>query len=271
MANLPLKIDIKNEREFKQMLAKGFPDSTRFAVSNAATRIVFHGMERSEEQIRDDFILRGSFVVGKSPGKGAVKYEKAIPHHDLSKIVASWGSVDKAGSKDYGFMEKQEEGFVNENKPVPNPKESRRGGSQAGKVLKAVYLKGAVIRRLSDFGSAIGSATVARVVRLRNAFKQGFGLPGSNQFFAMDDGEYAPAWSGGLFQFSGVEPPRNDLFYPNMRRLFYDPKGKSGEKRRRARHWMEKSANKITQGEIEKLYTEEFNKQLERNIKKMAK
>jgi hypothetical protein len=56
-----------------------------------------------------------------------------------------------------------------------------------------------------------------------------------------------------------------------VRRLFYDPKGKSGEKRRRARHWMQKSANKITQGEIEKLYEEEFNKQLERNMKKIVR
>jgi hypothetical protein len=59
------------------------------------------------------------------------------------------------------------------------------------------------------------------------------------------------------------------MFHPNIVRVYYNPGGKSGEKKRRARKWMEKSQNKIKQSEIDLFYEQEFNKQLTRNIKNM--
>ena len=264
-----LSCTIKNKTETQQFFNETVPNSVRFAVANACTKVVFLGLERSERQIRDDFILRGGYVVGKSPGKGAIKYQKAIPHHDLSQISASWGSVDKMGSRDYSFMEDQEEGFANEKKPVPNPATIRRGGTKTGKVSKAYYLKNAQIKKLSELPGSGKNDKMTRVFKLSRAYRQGFGLPGSNQFFSFSDGEYAPGWSGGLFQFGQTAPPRDDLFYPNVKRLYYNPSGKSGEKRRRARKWMEKSQNTITQADLERLYFQEFDNQLARNMKNM--
>jgi len=263
-----LNARIINEKEAKQFFGKVLPDSVRYTIANTLTRAVYKGMEASEEQVRDDFFLRGSYVIGKTPGKGAIKYEKAIPSHDIKNIAARWGSVDKVGSRDYAFMEKQESGFENENKPVPNASQVRKGGSEKEKVKTDFYLKKAQIRKMSDFGGVSGNDKKARIIRMRAAYKAGYGKPGSNELFSFDDNEYNPGWEGGLFQFAGNEPPRDDLHYPNVRRLYYNPEGKSRTKKRRARHWMEKSGNTITQSDFDKIYAEEFNKQLARNLKK---
>lgn len=263
-----VNIDIVNKKEVEQLLKKGLPDSVRFAVAKTCTRVVFSGLEDSEDIIRDDFILRGGYVVSKSPGKGAIKYDKAIPHHDINKISATWGSVDKAGNKDYSFMEKQEIGFENEKKPVPNPKNARASSSEKRKVLRRAYLKNADIRHpRSLFTGLVGSTRQMLMIGLSRAYREGFGNFGSHQFFAFGDNEI-PGWEGGLFQFGQSEILADGMNRPNLVRLYYNPEGKNNSKKRRARHWMERSAAKITQAEIDKYYKEEFAKQLARNIKK---
>jgi|WetSurMetagenome_2_1015567.scaffolds.fasta_scaffold02367_18 hypothetical protein len=263
-------IKITNEKDAKDFFQKILPDSVRFSVANTCTRAVYSGMEASENEIRDDFILRGGYVVGKKPGRGAIKYDKAIPSHDIDKISARWGSVDKVGAKDYSFMQKQEEGFTNETKPVPDAATARSGGTEQGKVQRKNYINGADIKKLKDFASGLnGKSDIARrVIAMKRAYKQGYGLPGSSQFFSFDDDEYAAKWEGGLFQFGQNEPPRSGLRYPNVKRLYYNPEGKNKSKRRRAVRWMQKSKNKIKQTEIDKFYAEEMNKQLARQMKK---
>jgi hypothetical protein len=269
MADL-VNVKIVNKKEVDELLKRGLPNSVRFAVANTCSRVVFSGLKDSEGIIRDDFILRGGFVVGKSPGKGAVKYEKAIPHHDISKISATWGSVDKAGNKDYSFMEGQEEGFTNEKKPVPNPQNARAASSEKRKVLRRAYLKNADIRHpRSLFTGLVGSSRQMLMIGLSRAYREGFGAFGSNQFFGFGDNEI-PGWEGGLFQFGQSEILADGMKRPNLVRLYYNPEGKSGNKKRRARHWMQRSAAKITQTEIDTFYKEEFNKQLARNIKKFS-
>ena len=263
-------VKIINEKQTKTLFKKVLPNSMRYAIANTCTRVVYKGLQNSEAQIKSDFILRGAYVVGKRPGTGAVKYEKAIPHHNIDDISAKWGSVDKVGSKDYSFMEKQEEGFTNENKPVPDPKTIRIGKSEKKKVSKRYYLKGASIKKIRDFSSYGGSDKARRVIAMRNAYAQGFALPNSNQFFSFEDNDYAPGWEGGLFQFSGTEPPQSSLSYPNLRRMYYNPEGKNKSKRRRARKWMEQSKNKISQSEIDKFYSEEMSAQLSKQMQSIV-
>ena len=265
MATPDISIKIKNKKEVKKYLDSGLPNAVRFAVANTASRTVFLGLKKSEKQMDKDFILRNKLLVSSAPGKGALKFNRAIPHHDISKITASWGSPEKKGSADLGFLEDQEEGFTN-TAAVPAAV-SRTSKSIKKRVKKKNYFKNMQVMRSSRIGSS-KAQTIGGKVRhmLKEAFKMGFGLPGSNQFFYLKDDEYAPRWEAGFFQFSRSSTPGSQYKFPNIRRLFYT--GKKAEKRRRAKHWMERSKNKITQAEIEKLYNEEANKSFTKQLQK---
>ena len=263
MSKSGLTVKLLNEKQYKKTIEKDFPDFTRFAVANTASRVAYLGMELSEKQMKHDFNLRNKFLVGSSPGKGALKFNRAIPHHDLRKIESSWGSPEKAGSKDYSFLEDQEEGFKNES-AVPSDS-ARISKSYKKKLRKINYINKMRIKKLSD-GPLSGHNLAARVAFFTQSFKEGFGLPGSNQFFYLDDNEYAPGWSAGFYQFSRKVPPKSHLNYPNIRRLYYT--GKTTEKNRRAVRWMERSKNKITQNDIDKIYADEFKKAFTRQIKR---
>ena len=265
MATPNLSIKIKNKKEFKKYLSNGVPNAERFAVAGTASRIVFLGLKKSEKQMDKDFILRNKLVVGSTPGKGALKFNKAIPHHDINKITASWGSPEKKGSADISFLEDQEEGFTNK-APVPAAT-SRTSKTIKKRVKKKNYFKNMQVMRESRIGSSKAQTIGGRVRHmLKEAFKIGFGLPGSNQFFYLKDDEYSAGWEAGFFQFSRSAPPGSGYNFPNIRRLFYT--GKKAEKRRRARHWMEKSKNKITQSEIEKIYNQEADKSFTKQLQK---
>lgn len=259
MAKTPaLNVKIVNEKETKKFLTQDIPDYTRFAVANTASRVVFLGLEKSEAQFRRDFILRNKFIVGTAPGKGALKFTRAIPHHDISKITASWGSPEKRGSADLSFLEEQEEGFTH--KGVVPTEAARTSKSRAKRIRKANYMSKMAVRSLGV------NDLKTRVIFFKKAFKEGFGLPGSNQFFYMKDNQYAPGWSAGFYQFSRKTPPGKEFVYPNLRRIYYD--GPKVEKRRRAKKWMEKSKNTITQADIDRIYKDEFNKQFTRELKR---
>lgn len=263
MAKPGISVKIRDEKQVRETIGKDIPDFTRFAVANTGSRVAFLGLEKSEDHMRHIFNLRNKFIVSSAPGKGALKFNRAIPHHDLDKIVSSWGSPDKIGSRDYSFLEDQEEGFTNTG-AVPT-KQARIAKSEKKRIRRVNYMNKMTVMKLSDGPSATNKLG-ARIAFFKMAFSEGFGFPGSNQFFYIKDGEYLPGWSAGFYQFSRKNTPGPDFQYPNIRRLYYT--GSDVRKRRRATHWMQISKNKITQRDIEKIYEKEFNQAFTRGIKR---
>ena len=135
---MSVKATITNDREVKQMLQKDFPNYARFAIANTASRVAFLGLERSESQMRKDFTLRNRYLVSTRPGRGALQFNRAIPHHDINKISSSWGSPAKIGRKDYEFLEEQEDGFSHSG-PVPT-ESARISNAQKKRIRRISYL-----------------------------------------------------------------------------------------------------------------------------------
>ena len=260
-------IDLVNEKEIKQLLSKDFPNYARFAIANTASQVAYLGIKKSEAILKNDFTLRNKFIVSSKPGAGAIKYNKAIPHHNISKITSSWGSPEKVGTKDYSFLEDQEDGFINDS-PIPT-KDARVSKKNQKKIRRRNWFAGMSIMRTSKLGKSNATTDYGKVRHmLREGYNNGFGLPGSNQFFYMEDNEYLPGWSGGFFQFARKNTPaKNGLNYPTVRRIYYA--GDSTKKKRRAKRWMEQSANSFTQAEIEKIYKIEADKAFTKGITKM--
>ncbi len=263
MAKKPFNVSIKNETDTKKMFKQDFPNYARFAIANTASRVAFLGVEKAEDEMRKDFFLRNKFVVSTSPGKGAVKFNKAIPHHDISKIKSSWGSPEKAGSRDYSFLEEQEEGFTHEGM-IPIAENARTSKSEKKPIKRAA--RRYQLEVMSNRGFPGDTEQAKTRVFLKEAFKNGFGLPGSKQYFYLKKGDLNK-WSEGLYQFksSAITKPGNR--FPNVKQIYTN--NKNDNRRRKAKHWMENSKNKITQSEIERIYFEEARRSFTHQITKM--
>lgn len=243
------------------MFNKDWPNYVRFAVANTATRIVFLGLEKSEQQMRNDFTLRNKFLVSSRPGAGALKYNKAIPHHDISKITASWGSPEKRGQGDLEFLEEQEEGFLQKKF---TPATYARKGSNRGKTIRNNLRRRAIeIMDSRGFGGKNDEQTM--LFFLRQAYINGYGMPGSKQFMYIHNNEFGP-FREGLYQFKSRGIGGGNQF-PEIQAVYYK-KDKKGQ-RRAAVHWMEKSKNKITQADIDKAYIEEAKRSFTKQITRM--
>jgi len=257
---MEFKATIKNDSEIRQTLSRDFPNFARFAIANTASRVAFLGMEKSETEMRRDFTLRNKYVVSSKPGGGALKFNRAIPHHDIDKIESSWGSPSKQGRRDYEFLEEQEDGFKHSG-PVPTER-ARTAKNQRKKVRTAFLFRQMALRRPSDVGTVKANDPLAQTwAMLRNAYKDGYGLPGSNQFFYMRKSELPTGMTSGWFQFVSSSPKSGNTF-PKWKQIYYDGKNE----RRSATHWMENSKNKITQSDIEKFYKDEAAKAFTRGI-----
>ena len=97
--------------ELKKLFSKTVPNYVRFAVANTMTSMAYRGMGHSEKWIKRNWITRNKFVLGGGTGKGAIKYNRAKPSHDIGSIWSSQGSPANVGSKNYKFMADQEGGF----------------------------------------------------------------------------------------------------------------------------------------------------------------
>ncbi|MCK5600684.1 hypothetical protein KAR91_02375 [Candidatus Pacearchaeota archaeon] len=263
MAKQPFNVKIKDEKETKKIFSTDFPNYARFAIANTASRVAFLGVEKAEDEMRKDFFLRNKYIVGSKPGKGAVKFNRAIPHHDINKISSSWGSPEKQGRKDFTFLEEQEEGFTHSG-PVPTEK-ARISKNQKKRIKRANYLSRVQRRNPDDMAGLSALSGMAKTwAFLRASYKDGFGLPGSDQFFFLRHTQLPPGMTEGWFQFSSSNPKAGDSF-PRWKQVFYKKKSEN----RRAVHWMENSKNKITASEIDKIYTEEAARSFTKQITKM--
>lgn len=259
MNNNNFSARVVNEREFKRTLTRDFPDFTRFAVANTASRIAFLGLEKSETQLRQEFNLKNRFLVSGTPGKGVIQFNRAIPHHDLNKITSSWGTPYKRGSTDLDFMEDQETGFTHEGS---TPTLNARVGNNRNKVIKN-NLRRYHIELMDTRGVSGKDSKQKMLILLRQAYINSYGMPGSKQFIYIHKGEFG-RFREGMYQFKSKSITGLNSF-PQIKGIYYSD-GKN--KARKATHWMEDSKNKITQYDIDNIYLQEFNKAFTRGIKR---
>lgn len=259
MAKPNIDVKIRNRKEFQTTLKKTWPDFTRFAVANTASRVAFLGMEKSENEWRRDFTLRNKFLISSKPGKGALKFNRAIPHHDLNKIKSSWGSPEKRGASSLEFLEDQEEGFTQRKfTPAINARVSK---NEAKKIK--TNLRRNAIEIMSSGGFPGKNKRQQMVFFMRQAFLNSFAMPGSKQFIYIHDNEFG-GFREGLYQFKSRNLSGGQ--FPRIRAIYYK-RDKRGQKRK-ATHWMKNSANAFRQTEIDRIYAQEFNLAFTRRIKR---
>jgi len=262
MAEQSMTVKILNEADTKKMFKTDFPNYARFAVANTAVKVAFLGVEKAETEIRHDFNLKNKFVVGTSPGKGAVKFtghRDVKPHHDLRKIISSWGSPAK-----YDFMEKQEEGFTHKGM-IPYAKNARTSGS-INRPIKG-KAKRFHLEIMSNRGMSGNTAKLRTMVLLREAYKNNYGLPGTKQYFYLSKGDFG-IWGEGLYQFKKSNPTAGNLF-PNLKQVYSNKP--DDNRKRKATHWMEDSKNRITQAEVDRIFNIEAKRSFTKQITTMHK
>ena len=248
MANKTTRITLK---QFQKLFKKDFPNYFRFAAANTLTSAAYKGMQHSEKWLSDNWIQRNKFLLGGGPGKGAIKYNRAKPSHDISTIWSSWGSPKSHGSKNFEFMLGQEEGF------------KTKGTTPANKARISKNYKKRIPsknkRRTNNIEKLRGAALGKRfaIISLRRLFKRRFALPGSNQFFFMKQNQFSN-FGGGLYQFAKNRKPNKlsqsgaKLQFPNIKKMFAAPTG--AERIRKGTSWMKKSSLLIKQSDLEKIF-----------------
>ena len=252
-------VKIRNRKEIQRTIKKDWPDFTRFAVANTASRVAFLGMEKSEDEFRRRFTLRNKFLISSKPGKGALKFNRAIPHHNINKIESSWGSPEKRGSGSLEFLEDQEEGFTQRKfTPAINARVSK---NEAKKIK--TNLRRNAIEIMSSGGFPGKNKRQQMVFFMRQAFLNSFAMPGSKQFIYIHDNEFG-GFREGLYQFKSRNLSGGQ--FPRIRAIYYK-QDKRGQKRK-ATHWMKNSANAFKQTEIDRIYGKEFNLAFTRSIKR---
>ncbi len=259
MAKPGMSVKIRNRKEVQQTIKQDWPDFTRFAVANTASRVAFLGMEKSEDQFRRVFNLKNKFLVGSKPGKGALKFNRAIPHHNINKITSSWGSPGKRGNSSLEFLEDQETGF---SQKIFTPSTNARVSKNEKKKIKRNLRRNAM-EIMSSGGFPGKNKRQQMVFFMRQAYLNSFAMPGSKQFIYIHDGEFG-GFREGLYQFSSRNLSGGQ--FPRIRAIYYkrDKKGQV----RKATNWMKNSANAFSQAEIDKIYEKEFNLAFTREIKR---
>ena len=255
MANRTTKVTPK---ELENVFKKQFPNYVRFAVANTLTAAAYKGMTNSEKWLHKKWITRNKFLLGGGPGKGAIKFKRAKPSHDLSTIWSAYGSPKNVGNKNFEFLEDQEEGFKAKGS-IPT-KKARTSKSYKKKIASKNKRKKQNILTLSSIRMALGKTWKPNlmVIRgLRLLHKRNFALPGSNQFFYMHDNQFLN-FGAGLYQFSKRNIPNKlsksgfNLQFPNVKKMFIA--GSENDPDRKAAHWMKKSSLLLKQSEINKMF-----------------
>lgn len=250
---LNVKAEIANFPECEEYFGKTLPDNARFTIANATTRVVYLGLERSTLRFKKSFELSNNYLAGTSVGKGILKYDRAIPHHNLNNIMASWGVPETRGQTDLSFMEDQETGFKHKGMVPGKP---AYPGKNTKKAISKNFRRYNIEVKKNNGKNAM--------VFLREAFREGYGLPKSKRFFYLHDGEFLD-FREGLYQFrSSAAKPGHQFPLLSLVYAKYDKVNKT----RQATHWMEISKNSITQADIDKIYGEEFEKAFNRNIRR---
>jgi hypothetical protein len=257
---MSVKATIVNEREAHLYFNEYIPDSTRFAMANTASRIAFLGIEKSNKQFRQEFDLSNKYLTGSAPGKGVLKFNRAIPHHNLNKIESSWGVPPKRGNTDLDFLEDQETGFTHKGMvPTKNAYPGRDGKKAIKRNLRRYNIE------IMNTAGLPGKTVQQRALFfLRQAYLNRFAMPGSKQFLYIRPREFNN-FSEGMYQFTSGSPVLGGQF-PKMRMIY--AKNDKVNKRRKATHWMQESANDFKQSEIDKIYADEFNKAFTRGLRR---
>lgn len=257
------KAEIKNKKSAELYFNKALPDSYRFAMAGTANRVVFEGIKKSNEQFKKEFTLSNNYLVGKTPGAGILKFNKAIPHHDINKISASWGVPEKRGQTDLEFMYDQEKGFQHDGMV---PTKNAYPGQNKDRVIKRnLRRKGLQLKSTRGFPRGIAANNRQRTVFfLAKMYKNKFALPGSKQFIYLKPSDEFYGFNEGMYQFA-----KNTPFglFPKLK-LIYSTTDKKN-KRRNPTHWMEKSSNSFRQSEIDDIWEKEFDKSFTRAISRL--
>ncbi|MHA1379297.1 MAG: hypothetical protein ACTSRG_13015 [Candidatus Helarchaeota archaeon] len=255
MATKVTKVNIK---DVEDLFKRKFPNYVRFAVANTLTSSVYNGMQYSEKWLKKNWITRNRFLLGGGPGKGAIKFNKAIPSHDITRIWAAWGSPESVGSKDFRFMEDQEEGF--KSKGSTPAKKARIGKNYRKRIPKKNRRIKQNIRNLSLVRVKLGKTWkpgLMEIRALRKLHQERFAFPGSNQFFFMADNQFLN-FGGGLYQFAKKSIPNklsksgHKLQFPNLKKVY--TAGDDNNRNRKGTNWMKKSSLQLKQEEINKIF-----------------
>ena len=255
---------IKNEKQARDLYHKQFPDYTRFATANTASRVAFLGMEKSNDQFSRSFNLSNKYLRGSGPGKGVLKFNRAIPHHDLDRIISSWGSPYKRGSTSLDFLDEQETGF--KHKGMVPTKNAYPGRNQKKGIKRALARNAINVKGTRGFPRGIAANNQQRTLfAVRQLYLSGFASPNSKQFIYLRKEDQFFGFREGMYQFTGSSP-RAGMQFPHLKMIYAkdDKKGKS----RKATNWMEKSSKAISQNDIDKIYKQEFDKAFTRDIKR---
>ncbi|MCK4501138.1 hypothetical protein KAU11_11625 [Candidatus Babeliales bacterium] len=240
-----------SNKDAKKLFSKTYPNFVRFAVANTLTSVSFKGMGHSEDWIKKNWINRNKFLLGGGTGKGAIKYNRAKPSHDLNNIWSSWGSPASVGSKNYKFMADQEDGFVSKGS---TPTKNARVGKNYNKGIPRKRRRSK--SNIEQLRGAVSSKRMA-IIHLRRLYKMQFALPGSKQFFYMKDNQFLN-FGAGLYQFTKKTVPNKlsksgaKLQFPNLKKMYIA--GKQNRKTRKDAKWMSKSSLQIKQTDINKIF-----------------
>ncbi len=255
-----VKATIVNERESEQYFGKYIPDSTRFAMANTASRVAFLGIEKSNDQFRKNFDLSNKYLIGSGPGKGVLKFNRAIPHHNLNKIESSWGVPPKRGSTDLDFLDKQETGFIHKGM---TPGKNAYPSQDNKKAIKR-NLRRYNIEMMNTAGMPGKTVEQRAVFFLRQAYLNRFASPGSKQFLYIRKREFHN-FREGMYQFTSGNPELGGQF-PKLRLIY--SKDDRVNKVRKPTHWMQESSNSFKQSDIDKIYKQEFDKAFTRGVRR---
>lgn len=256
---------ITNKKQAETYFKKSLPDSFRFAIAGTANEVAFEGIKKSNKIFQKEFTLSNKFLTGTAPGKGVLKFNKAIPHHNLNKIESSWGAPAKKGQSDLSFLVKQEDGFTSD-KMVPT--KNAYPSKNKDRVIKYnLRRRNIQLKTTAGFPRGIAKTNQQRTLFfMKKMFQNKYALPGSKQFIYLRPQDEFFNFQEGMYQFAGNTPLHPNSF-PKLR-LIYSTTDKKNKKRD-ATHWMEQSKDSFTQSEIDKIWEKEFNRSFTIAMKKL--
>lgn len=264
MAKKDFKAEIVHEKEVQKFFNSGLTDIQRFAMAGTANEVAKLGIEKGNDQFRKSFTLSNNFLVGTGFGKGVLKYNRAIPSHNINKIESSFGVQAKRGRTDLDFMEDQETGFHHEGM-VPT-KNAYPGGNKSKVIKRNLRRQGIAIRGTRGFPRGKAKTNQQRTLwAIRQIYLERFAMPGSKQFVYIRPEDEFFGFREGMYQFAGTSPATG-MQFPHLKMIY--AKDDSQNKQRRATHWMRQTANSFEQSEIDAIFDKEMNKSFTQAIKR---
>jgi hypothetical protein len=265
---MSVKIDFDNSNKFVKQLKKDIPDAVRFAASFTLNDLAYSGVKKAERQIKKKMTLRNKHTVGNKPASRGVKFNRSKPRRDMSLQFSEFGATTE-----YDYLKEQNDGF--KHKGIQPLDKSRTGNSHHRTLRKKNYLRAMSVKSLKDYrgpGTTKGlrgifSKTNKNSVRrwralLFLAYRKGYGLPGSSQFFYIEKNSYH-GFNEGYFQFASKSPKKKKFAYPHLKKFFHGKGVKNTA--RYGQKWMDAALKKFTQAEINKSFADNSKKQLKKH------